>query len=287
MNEELYDIEGGEPTGEQKLAREAVRGLSAPEASADFRGALRARFVADESTEASDGSRRARGERAREGDRDVRRRAPRRRGFAWAAPLAMAAVIAIMVVVQNQGRDWAIVNASGDHVLVDGAPMDCDDLSPLEAALSPGCEVQVPEGGQLEIVTDALALQINGGMDVILPAPPGRWFGRDIESQVGGVGTLRVATGDAFAGASFRIRTGPTELLVTGTAFSVMSMPDVVCVCVLEGGIAASMPDGSVTDIPSGGRFTVQREGGAFETGTMHEAERGALEQLKARVTAP
>lgn len=280
MSDETYDIDGGVPTAEQRRAADAVRELPTPDASPDFRAALRAQFVAGEFGQA--------GEDAAPARRPRRAASPRPgRAWAWVAPLAVAASLAVLVVTMNRTPHWTISNAGGAHVMVDGVAMPCDDLDPLQAALRPGCRIQVPDGAQLEVVADALALQINGGMDVTLPATPGRWFARDIVSQVGGRGTLRIATSEAFEGARYRIETGPTELLVTGTAFSVMSTPDVVCVCVLEGGIAATLPDGTSHDIPSGGRFTVQREGGAYQVGSMHDSERGALEQLKQRVTTP
>ena len=198
----------------------------------------------------------------------------------------MAATVLIAVGIANRGSGWTVVGAGGAYVLVDGKPVPCDDLSPLQAALRPGCELVVPDGARVEVVSDVLALQADGGTDMTLPATPGRWFFRDVSSRVRGEGTLRVATGDGFAGASYRIDTGPTELLVTGTAFSVMSSEDYVCVCVLEGGIAATLPDGSRRTIPSGGRLTVSRDGEGIDVGVMHEHEREALENLKRRVAA-
>lgn len=277
MNDETYDIDQDEPTAEQRLAADAVRALPTPEASSDFRATLRGQFVTGAFEAESEAE-------ARTVRRALR---PRPRKKAWAVPLALAASLAILVGVLNRGSEWSIVSTGGDHVLVDGRAMPCDDLSPLQAALRPGCRIEVPDGGQLEVVADALALQINGGMDVTLPSAPGKWFFRDVASQVGGDGTLRVATGDDFHGATYRLQTGPAELVVTGTAFSVMSNPDYVCICVLEGGIAASLPDGTIREIPSGGRLTVQRGDGSFDEGAMHDVERSALAQLKTRVTSP
>ena len=255
-------------TDAERAAREAVRALPGVDADPVFRASLRDAFVS--------GTLDARAT-SRHG---AQRRAPRR-VFRVGVPVAMAAVLLLAFGLANRGPDWRVVKAAGvDTIWVDGEEVVCA-VGPLETAFHPGSRVRVPDGGQVEVVTDALALQINGGTDMTLPAPPGRWFARSIESEVGGAGTLRIVTTEDFAGARYVIRAGATDLTVTGTAFSVMTDASVVCVCVLEGDVAATLPDGSMHVIPSGGRLTLARDGTAHDAGEMRPGEREALLEMQ------
>lgn len=271
MNDTHHDSHD-EWTDAQRAARDAVRSLPGAAADPDFRAALREQFVRGEFRHSSRPTRTA-----------GRRR--RRRGFALAAPLAIAAALALVVGVLNHSADWTVVHAAGtDYVMVDGERVPCDDLSPLQAAIEPGCRVQMPDGGQMEVVTDALALQINGGTDVTIPRPPGRWFARSIDSEVLGNGTFRVVTRPGFEGARYELRTEAATLEVTGTAFSVMNSPGTVCICVLDGEVRARMADGSTKAIGPGGRLTLAVDGSTLDTGSMLPPEREALTDLQDRL---
>ncbi len=273
MNDTHHDSHD-EWTDAQRAGRNAVRSFPVAEADPDFRAAMREQFVRGEFQKSARPARRAGG----------RRRAGRRI-FTWAAPVAVAAALAIMIGVLNYSADWTVVHAAGtDYVMVDGARVPCDDLSPLQAAIQPGCRVQMPEGGQMEVVTDAMALQINGGTDVTIPTPPGRWFARTIDSDVLGDGTFRVATGPEFEGARYALHTEAATLEITGTAFSVMNSPGTVCICVLDGDVQAKLPDGSTRTIGPGGRLTLALDGSTIDAGSMRPGERDALTDLRERL---
>lgn len=265
MNDDRHSHDDPAATEDQRLARDVVRVLPRPKPDPRFRASVRALFVAAASP--------------------VARR--HRLRIRWAVPVALAATLLLAVGLANRGPAWSVVGTGGEYVTIDGERIPCDDLSPLQAAVRPGCRVVVPDGARLEVLGEVLALELNGGVDVTIPSTPGRWFFRDVSSRVVGDGTLRVATGDGFAGARYRIDAGATELVVTGTAFSVMGSADVVCVCVLEGGIEAVLPDGTAREIPSGGRLTVMRDGSGIDEGAMHESERAGLERLKSRLARP
>lgn len=261
---------------DQREAQRAVRALGVPPLDDSFRARLREKFVRGEFSDA-------------EGVRSETTVVPFRRGRGltrYAVPLSLAAVLVLMFGWLNQGSSWEVVRF-GDatsHVLVDGQRMPCDDLDPIQAALHPGCRVELPEGGQMEIVSDGnLLLQLNDRVEMTLPAPPGRWLGRRVESEITGEGTLRVATGRAFEGARYRLRTGETVLAITGTTFALDHDAEVTCLCVLEGEVAVILPDGERRSVGAGGRITLHEASGRVDTGDIEPEEIEKLGRLRSR----
>lgn len=283
-------------TVEQEAARAAVRALDVPVASAEFRARMRAAFVSGDfgdvdatspSTEEALSSARSHVEpHVAESSRTsrTRRRTPAR---GWRLPLsiAAAAVVLLGIGLANRGGGWTVTAVGANPtVTIDGQEVSCSDLSPIEAALHAGCHIVVPENGRLELLNASnFLVELGGGVEFTLPRAPGRWFGRDVHSEVGGTGTVRVATASRFEGATYRLRTSSTELTVTGTAFTVIHAEDSVCLCVLEGEVSATLPDGSVASIGAGRRVFVSSGDGLIDHGPMLEREREALLALRER----
>lgn len=268
-------------TPAQRAARDAVRALPPPAASEEFRARMRASFVRAEVPETP-------GEPIAASSVARRSAAPRVRMRSFVVPLAVAAALVVMIGSLNHGGGWTITGVgSNATVVINGKEVSCADLSPIEAALHEGCHIVVPEGGRMELANlRNFVFELGGGVEFTLPRTPGRWFGRDVQSEIGGNGTLRVATTEGFAGATYRLRTSTSELVVTGTAFTVIQSADSVCLCVLEGEVRTTLPDGSTTSVGAGRRVFVSNDGSVVDHGPMLEQERAALEALRARVDA-
>lgn len=279
-------------TVEQEVARAAVRGLGVPAAPAEFRARMRAAFVSGDfgtasATDDAVVATQAQVEprvRSRSSPLHIRHRAGAR-SWSLAIAVAAAAVILLGIGLANRGGGWTITAVGANPtVIIDGEEVSCADLSPIEAALHAGCQIVVPENGRMELLNARnFLVELGGGVEFTLPRAPGRWFGRDVHSDVDGTGTVRVATASGFEGATYRLRTSSTELTVTGTAFTVIHGEDSVCLCVLEGEVSATLPDGSVASIGAGRRVFVSSGDGMIDHGPMLEAEREALLALRAR----
>lgn len=235
----------------------------------DFRAHLRERFVSGDFAPASSKTRFV---------------------WRWMTPLAAAAVLLLMLsIFPRSSANWELVEVGPGtaSVRLDGRSYPCDDLDPIQAALHPGCRVQVPAAGSLE-VRDAgqLVLQLNGQLEMTLPSQRPLWMGTTYESELRGDGRLRVTTGEKFRGRRYRIRAGDVDLTVTGTTFTVIQSAAETCICVLEGEVAATLDDGSVHDIAAGRRLTLDRRAGSFEVGPMRPDERGALQGLRQRASS-
>jgi uncharacterized cupin superfamily protein len=260
----------------QQRVQAELRAMTPPVARDEFRAELRERFVQGSLEETGV-------------DTPVPRVVARpraRRLLRWTVPLATAAALVLMFSSVNRGSAWEVmrVSAGTEVIMLDGKGFSCDDLDPIEAALHPGCKILVPEGGQMEVISEGnLLLQLNGGVAVTLPTPPSRWFRRALESEFSGEGTLRVATGDQFAGTRYRIHSQGVDLEITGTAFAVIQTADETCICVLDGEVVATMSDGSTRSIAAGRRLTINRVTGSFEEGEMHSGERDELSDLQLR----
>lgn len=257
---------------QQERARDAVRQLPEPVADPAMVADLRARFLAgaDASTHVP---------------RAATRTTPARRmGQAITALLATAAVLLLAVNLVNRGPDWEVIEVTGtDHVLVDGTSVPND--ASLAGQLRPGRQVLVPEGGRLELVAgETLFLQINAGVEVILPRAPGRWFQRETSATVSGDGTLRVATGPSFPGARLDIHTDAADLEVTGTTFTIIHHDGFACICVLEGNVDSCPPgETSMEPVAAGKRRTYLQGGKSVSSGDILPSERDELATLRQR----
>ena len=118
---------------------------------------------------------------------------------------------------------------------VDGHAVPLSDAAAMEAALRPGARVRLPDDAQLEVAAGrSMAIQMTGGTDAVVPAVPGRWFGRSVRGTMA-AGEWRITTGADFPGSRLEVVTPAAHVEVSGTTLAVICQPQGTCVCVYEG----------------------------------------------------
>jgi ferric-dicitrate binding protein FerR (iron transport regulator) len=128
-------------------------------------------------------------------------------------------------------------------------------------------------------------MQISPGTEMVLPSPPGRWFGRAGKASVDR-GQLRVTTGRRFGGARLAIRTPEATVHVTGTTLAVIAESTGTRVCVLEGVTHVRPHRGAMTRVHPGSTCVVDRGTATSRMREMREAERPKLLDLRDRLQA-
>jgi FecR protein len=254
---------------EERAAREAVHGLSVPEADVAYRAELRAAFVA--------------GTFAEHATRVVHLRWWERESTRWAGAALAAAAALLAVVTLNRGPEWRLTALYGDGVaVIDGRPVPLAHTEEFVRWLRPGARVEMPPASDLEMVSDGVAaIQLSPGTAFTLPEPPGRWFWRRVHAEVES-GEIRVTTGRAFHGARLAIRTHEADLMVTGTTFAVICEPEGTCVCVLEGTVMVGPVGQAMEPVTAGSRRYVFADGRTPERADMRDLERGKLAEFRA-----
>ncbi len=220
-------------TEEEDRARRVLLDAPPPRADAAFRERLRDAFVSG-AIEVS-GTREARG-RARRKTSPIRL-APRSRAPVWiAASLAAAAALTIVIGTLNQGQKWMVTGVRGEGmVAVDGETVSLSDRAALNRLIVPGAEVKIPDGVEVDLVSDGvLALQLSRRTDLTIPPPPTRWINRRSEIHVR-YGDIRMTTGPKFHGTRLNVVTPEAAVEVIGTTLAVIVQTNGTCVCVLEG----------------------------------------------------
>jgi ferric-dicitrate binding protein FerR (iron transport regulator) len=258
-------------TPEEKRASEAVRGLASPAADAAFRARLKRAFASGAIER-------------------VPERAPSRIPFwrhpvlGWAMPVAAAAAL-LLVGVMNLGPRWELVSSRGaGEVVVDGVPVSISDMNGLERRLKRGVRLKLPSDGQIEVaIPGQVALQVTPGTDVTLPAAAGRWFGRGTRASVAH-GEVRITTGKAFHGARLAVETPEAMVEVTGTTLAVICEPTGTCVCVLEGRVrVAAQAEGAGAMVTEGHRRYVFNDARAPESAEIRPTEMVPLREFRER----
>lgn len=215
-------------------------------------------------------------------------RAPYRRAFfALSAAAAVLLVIGIAVVM-NPGPRWQVARTGTTYgnVLVNGEPVPVDDVRSLNEALAPGVTIEWDGSGDLALVSRRfLALGIAPGTKMTLPAPPPRWFARDVHGSLE-TGTIRLTSGPRFHGARVTIVAPQATAEMTGTTLAVIAEPQVTCVCVLEGAVHVMAGKHDMGMVPAGMRATVFGNGDAPIRAEMRPTERVKLSALKEEVRA-
>ena len=203
----------------------------------------------------------------------------------------MSATIAWLIVLAglNQAPPWtALPSAGSGRVIVNGAPVPVRDYLQLTRKLAPGARVRLESDQDLAILSSGvLALQLTPGTEAVLPAPPGRWFGRSGTARVDR-GLMRVTTGLRFDGAHLAITTPDATVRITGTTVAVIAEPAGTCVCVLDGTAdVKAARRGEVVHVPPGARCDIARDGKkAPREGEIRGAERPKLQDLRDRLQA-
>jgi ferric-dicitrate binding protein FerR (iron transport regulator) len=239
-----------EPTPEERRAAEAVRALAEPRAPEAFRADLRARFVsgaiaADAPAAAAPAAASPRG-----------RPAPVVALFG----LAAAAALAWLVWTATEPAPWHYMGASGDsgEVWVSGRRMDPDDADGIQAMLRGGVPIRTTGTMEFDYVMhEQLSVQLAPESEMTVPEWPRRWMG-DVASCEVARGEARFTTGSRYA-SRLRVSSPLAMIEVTGTTLAVISGPDSSCVCVLDGEVLMTDPDGTRHAVRAGTRRTVFR----------------------------
>jgi hypothetical protein len=202
----------------------------------------------------------------------------------------MAAIVAWLVVLAglNQAPPWtALPSAGSGNVIVNGVSVPVRDYHRLTSRLGPGARVRLESDQDLDILSSGvLGLQLTPGTEAVLPAAPGRWFGRSVVARVDR-GSLRVTTGLRFDGAHLAIITPDATIRLTGTTVAVIAEPGGTCVCVLDGTADVKASRGGVVHVPAGTRCDIARNGNkAPREGEIRGAERPKLQDLRDRLQA-
>ncbi len=321
MSDDVHDMNHeGELGADALRARDAVRGLGVPEADAGFRASLREAFVgggigagvgaevgagasgagagAGAGADASAGTlgasasadadgRAASAAQAAAASRTQTRirphaRAPwtRRR---FVVPVAAAAAVLVFMFapfMHDPGLNIQSVQGARQIVL-NGELVPCDELSPIQAALQPGCRIEVPADATVEVAGAGSVLMDLQGVAFTFPDTPHRVLGGDFQSTVEGDGTVRMATAPGFEGKSYRLRLGDAELSTTGSVFTVARKGGEIEISVLEGELEARLPDGSTRMVGPGSGVMIRS--GAFMPMEMDELEVELLRSLRDR----
>jgi hypothetical protein len=204
----------------------------------------------------------------------------RGRAFRLAAPAALAALL--VVLATNRGPDWRLVAVSGAGVAVIGStPVPLNHLDELKRQLRPGVRIRIPEGASLEVASPGhLTIQVTSGADVVLPPPPGRWFGRRVGGEIER-GELRVTTGDRFRGATLLVTSPEAKVEARGATLAVIREPIGTGVSVLEGTVAVGEPGGPMVKVEQGTRRFVFNDGREPETEPIRESDAKVLGDLR------
>lgn len=266
MSDGTQDLDFGP---DELRARAAVQGLGVVAADEKFRLGLRESFVS--------------------GQFDVRARRlraaipSRRPRLARVVPLlAAAAVLVVVLGPLLWGPALNIVAVNGNQqIVLNGELVSCADLSPVQAALQPGCRIRVPDDATVEVAGAWQILMNLQGVEFTFPGRPHWALGGELESAIRGDGIIRMALGPGFEGHEYRLQLGAAELLVREGAFTVSRRGEEIGISVLEGELEARLPDGSIRMVgPQSGAMI---RSGAFMPMEFDARETERLELLRAR----
>jgi hypothetical protein len=257
-------------TPEETRARDAMRGLERPRASAAFRERLKRDFVTGRIGE----------------QRVLELPLAWHRRLAWRlalAPVALTA-LAMTVVLANRGPAWTVLAIAGDGVaVVDRTPVPLTHGEELGRRLHPGAHLTVPVAAEVELASaSGMVVQVTGGTEFTLPASPGRWFGRRVVGALRG-GEIRVTTGSAFHGARLHLDTPEATVEVTGTTLAVICEPVGTCVCVYDGAVKVGPRGAAAESVPGGRRRFVFNDGRPPELADIRPVENQSLGVFRER----
>lgn len=192
----------------------------------------------------------------------------------WGLGLASAAAMFFVVVALNRGPSWELRAVSGQGVaVIDGRPVPLNHHDEIARMIRPGSRVRVPDGADVMLASaGTMALELTAGTDAVIPATPGRWFGRGVQSEVRS-GTMRITTGARFHGARLMVQTPSADVQVTGTTLAVICEPEGTCVCVLEGVVEVGPHGGPRAEVPHGRRRFVYLDDREPDADTIRQKE--------------
>jgi len=199
----------------------------------------------------------------------------------WAYIPAAAVLLLAVSISFNRGGGWEVAPLQEGLITVDGREIEAIEGSALKAALGRGGELDTGAEASLEITRPGrIALEVDPGAHVELPAPPGRWWDRNVTFHVED-GELRLMTGPSFSGQSLVIVTPESRTEIVGTLVSVYRDEGGTCVCVMHGTARVGPPGGEMKPVPPGMRMVlpVGKEPYVTEIMPDHEAGMKAFEE--------
>jgi hypothetical protein len=254
---------------DQERARDAVRRLPTPEAPAGFRLQLKRDFT--------------------EGTIRLPRRQTEEIGrfprpILISVAMTVAAVIALLFVsIGNRGPSWEVRNPEpGGRLVVNGESIVMDETDTIRSLLRPGARLAVEDPIDVTIACDRhLLLQLTPGTEIVLPANPRRWFGRDLRTEIVH-GMLFITTGERFRGATLTVATPEATVEVLGTTLAVILESYGTCVCVAQGSVRVGTDEDSIETVPEGKRKVFYKDGSPPSLEEISPSERAMFERLQA-----
>lgn len=229
-------------------ARDALRQLPAVRADGTFRSRLKELFVSGRIAERQDLA----PERPR-----------RRRNLArWILPAAAAAGLLLALGVLNRGPNWMLVASRGEgKIIADGHPLQARDAAQIAKRLRAGTTIRLEREAEMEILcANRMVVQLTPGTEMTVPGVPGRWFARNVRTEVHG-GEARITTGPGFRGARLRITTLEVEVQVSGTTLAVIRDAASTCVCAYDGELLVGPRGGTLKRLATGWRRILYNDG--------------------------
>ena len=173
-----------------------------------------------------------------------------------------------------------VVGPEGIRVERDSVPARGSPLDARWIATGPESEIEIQLGGRLR-------LRMLPDAHLRLPAPPGRWFGRDQ--------TIDLADGEIFGttGAdplpfALTVETQEAAARVLGTTFAVLRLDVATCVCLWTGGVeVTARNDGVKTRLLEEMKFYVYKDGRPSEMVPIDDMERMKLSMMEEAGLAP
>ncbi len=261
----------------QKELERLLEAQPAPQARAEFRSAVRERFLAGAAA-------------APPVDTwpDEQPRVPRARSGRnwkpWIALAAAAAIVATLYLSKPAPHHWQVLpGSSATLVRVDGEALPATELERVASALNDARSVSA-EGGTLRLrFRDQYAFELPAGARVEF-ASFGNTGAVDSYSLAAQGAGLRLVTGPGFHGHELHVRSGAANLRVTGTAFAIDNAQGGVCVCGLAGRIALHGKGTPEWPLEAGKQCWFPEDGGAVSWGEAHAAHVGPVRELEAAV---
>jgi hypothetical protein len=252
----MNEMRDDELTPAERAAREALGALSSPRPDAAYRARVARAFVS--------GSLKP----------TVRPRPFFARAELWSLVGAAAALVVVAFAL-NRGPDWRVISSHGaGEAVVDGraVALQGEDLA---RAIRRGAHIVLPKDVSISVVAPGMiAMNIEGGSDLVLPEAPNRWWSRAAHGRVA-LGNTFISTGRAFHGATLAMETPEAVAHVTGTSLAVLRDREAgTCVCVMEGKVVVSYEEGKESlAVPAGKRCICPIEGEAEIGPILHYSE--------------
>jgi hypothetical protein len=218
-------------TGIDAGVEAALSSVAHPPARAEFREALRGRFLTAGEPPVRIGPPAS----VQDGER-------RRRMFLRVGGLLAAGFILAIgfILLEPSAPRWKVLElAQGTVVKADGAVVPSDDLTALARALQRAREIEVEKGDLVLQIEDLSLFDLGEGTRAAFVGFDRKAPGTPFEVKAMS-GRLRARTGPGFQGRTMKVAADLMDVTVVGTAFAVDYEPHGTCICCLHGDVRMS-----------------------------------------------